>query len=65
MECNQTQNLKNCPCTYPECPRKGFCCECISHHQQKEELPACYFSKSAEKTYDRSINKFIKDQNNN
>ena len=26
------------------------------------ELPACFFSKEAEKTYDRSIGKFIEDQ---
>jgi hypothetical protein len=61
-ECKQEQNLKDCPCTWPDCPRKGICCECIRHHQEKRELPACYFSKEAEKTYDRSIENFIKDQ---
>jgi len=62
MECQKAKNLKICPCTYPDCPRKGICCECINYHQGKGELPACCFSKEAEKTYDRSIKKFIEDQ---
>ena len=41
MECKQKENLKNCPCTYPECPRKGICCKCIKHHRDNRELPAC------------------------
>ena len=61
-ECHQDQNLKDCPCTYPSCVRKGICCDCIKHHREKGELPACYFSKEAEKTYDRSIEKFLKDK---
>jgi len=62
MECKKEQNLNNCPCTWPDCPRKGICCECIRYHWQKGELPACFFSKEAERTYDRSIRKFIEDQ---
>ena len=62
MECKQEQNLKNCPCTYPGCPRKGFCCECIKHHRENKELPGCYFSPQAEKTYDRSIENFFHDR---
>jgi len=49
MECKEQENLKNCPCTYPDCPRKGICCECIKYHWQKGELPACFFSPEAEK----------------
>ena len=63
MECRQKENLKTCPCTYPDCPRKGICCLCLAHHRAKEQLPACYFSSETEKTYDRSIAKFIEDQN--
>lgn len=59
MECQIQKNLESCPCTYPGCPRKGKCCECIAHHRERGELPACYFSKEAEKTYDRSIENFI------
>lgn len=62
MECKQEQNLKDCPCTWPDCPRKGICCECIKYHWENGELPACFFSKEAEKTYDRSIEMFIREQ---
>ena len=60
MECKQEQNAKNCPCTYPGCSKKGLCCECIKHHRKAGELPACYFTKEEEKTYDRSIENFIR-----
>ncbi|MBW1971675.1 MAG: hypothetical protein JRI44_02375 [Deltaproteobacteria bacterium] len=62
MECSIEQNLKNCPCTYPYCDKKGKCCECIAYHRSLNELPACYFSPEAEKSYDRSIARFIADQ---
>lgn len=61
MKCeNQNLNLDNCNCTYDHCPRKGKCCECIQYHKKRDELPACYFSEEAEKTYNRSIDYFIK-----
>ena len=63
MDCNQKQNLISCPCTYKDCPRKGICCECIKYHRLKNQLPACYFSKESEATFDRSIKNFIKDRN--
>ena len=56
---NKEENLKNCACTYPGCPRKGICCECLKHHLRNKELPACCFPPEVEKTYDRSIEKFI------
>lgn len=59
MECiNKEKNLKRCNCTYSPCSRKGICCECISYHKEKNQLPACYFPPEAEKTYDRSIRHF-------
>ncbi|MGM0439371.1 MAG: DUF6485 family protein [Patescibacteria group bacterium] len=61
MECKKQENLEMCNCSYEGCPRKGICCQCIAHHREKGELPACYFSKQAEATYDRSIEKFIED----
>ncbi len=61
MKCNLEENLKNCPCSYPDCPRKGKCCLCLKYHLEKNELPACCFSPEAEKTYDRSFDKFIED----
>lgn len=61
LDCgNYNKNLNNCNCSYPGCPRKGKCCECISYHRKMNQLPACYFSDSDEKSYDRSINNFIR-----
>jgi hypothetical protein len=62
MECKKENNLKDCPCTYSGCSRKGVCCECLKHHLSAGELPGCCFSEKAEKTFDRSIANFIKDQ---
>ena len=60
MNCsNKDENLKKCNCTYANCSRKGKCCECLAFHRSMNELPACYFSVTAEKTYDRSIEKFL------
>ncbi len=59
MECNLAANRKNCNCTYP-CERKGKCCECVAYHRRRGELPACYFSKEAEATYDRSVEQYIR-----
>lgn len=60
MNCaNKERNLKNCTCSYPGCPRKGICCECLAYHRSNGELPACYFSKEDEKTWDRSIEHFV------
>jgi hypothetical protein len=62
-ECpNQTANLAQCPCTYEPCPRKGLCCECLRYHRDSAELPACYFTPEVERTYDRSIARFLKTQ---
>lgn len=60
MECNKERNLRNCNCTCEPCSRKGVCCDCIAYHRKSGELPACYFDKGAERTYDRSIEHFIK-----
>jgi len=58
MECQKEENMKHCNCTYPNCPRKGICCECIRHHLDSRELPACFFPEDVEKTYNRSFEKF-------
>jgi len=60
--CKKEQNKKKCNCTYP-CDKKGICCECIGYHKKRGEFPACFFSKKAEATYDRSVEKFIEDKN--
>jgi len=59
MECNKKDNLARCNCSYEPCLRKGICCECIAYHKAKGQLPACLFPDDAEKTWDRSIARFI------
>jgi hypothetical protein len=62
MECKKGKNKENCACTYELCQRRGMCCECVRYHRDREEIPGCFFSKKGEKTYDRSIDAFIKDK---
>ena len=58
-ECTIEQNKEKCNCTYKPCSRKGICCECLRYHWQAGELPACFFPDDVERTYDRSIERFI------
>jgi hypothetical protein len=58
-ECKVEENKAACPCTYTPCSRKGICCECIEYHWNHRELPACVFPPEVEKTYDRSLERFI------
>ncbi len=59
MECIYEKNLKECTCTYTACEKRGKCCLCVSYHRKRNEIPGCFFSPQAEKTYDRSIKNFI------
>jgi hypothetical protein len=59
VECKQKENKAGCNCTYEPCSRKGVCCECIKYHWAMQQLPACVFPPEAERTYDRSVRKFI------
>lgn len=60
MDCpNRDINLEHCNCTYPGCSKKGMCCECIKFHRENGEIPACLFPDEIEKTFDRSVEKFI------
>ena len=59
MDCNLDGNLKNCSCTYEPCSRKGKCCECVAYHRRSDELPACFFPPEVERTYDRSVARFV------
>jgi hypothetical protein len=59
-ECATKKNLTHCNCTYEPCSKKGICCECLQYHLGMGQLPACVFPKDVEKTYDRSIETFIK-----
>lgn len=58
---NTCDNKRPCPCTY-DCPNHGKCCACVAHHRDHNEgVPACFFSKEAEATYDRSIENLARD----
>lgn len=60
-ECpNRKENLVNCNCSYEPCSRKGICCQCLHYHLKNNELPACFFPSETEKTYDRSIDNFLR-----
>lgn len=59
MECKQEENLVTCTCTYETCQRKGLCCQCIAYHWKRRQLPGCLFPPEVEKTYDRSLSRFI------
>ncbi|MBN1945223.1 MAG: hypothetical protein JW797_06070 [Bradymonadales bacterium] len=56
---NEKTNLARCNCSYEPCSRKGRCCECIHYHLQHNELPACCFPDSIERSYDRSFRRFV------
>lgn len=38
---NHEVNLKQCPCTSVDCPRRGFCCECVANHAGKGGKTRC------------------------
>jgi len=61
-ECQIIRNKRFCPCTYEMCSRRGRCCECVIYHRQIGELPGCFFTRAAEKSYDRSTRNFIDSQ---
>ncbi|MCX6004705.1 MAG: DUF6485 family protein [Chloroflexi bacterium] len=58
-QCKVDSNKSKCNCTYEPCSRKGVCCECIQYHQEFAEMPACFFPAEIERTYDRSVERFI------
>jgi len=60
MECRKEENLRHCTCTYPGCSRKGVCCECVVYHRERGEIPGCLFSPDVEKSFNRSVDKFVK-----
>ncbi len=58
-KCRSDKNLGRCNCSYEPCSRKGVCCECLAYHWSLQELPACLFPDQVERTYDRSLRRFI------
>ncbi len=58
-ECQEKKNKTRCTCTYEPCSRKGICCECLFYHWRNGELPGCLFPPEIERTYDRSLERFL------
>jgi len=58
-ECLKDDNLEHCTCTYTSCGKRGMCCQCLRSHFQHGELPGCVFPEDLERTYDRSIQRFV------
>ncbi|MBN1700238.1 MAG: hypothetical protein JW881_22190 [Spirochaetales bacterium] len=59
-DCNIAKNRSHCNCTYEPCSRKGKCCECLQYHLRMNEVPACFFPSDVERSYDRSVETFIR-----
>jgi hypothetical protein len=57
---NREKNMEKCNCTYEPCENKGICCQCLHYHRAMGQLPASYFSAADERSYDRSIARFMK-----
>ena len=60
MSCDGNKAMK-CPCTY-SCSKRGKCCDCVAYHLKNGEFPACFFSKEAELSYNRSLSRLIQDR---
>lgn len=58
---NYEANMARCTCTYDPCDKKGLCCQCVAYHRRMRQIPGCFFSPEAERTYDRSYEKFCSD----
>ncbi len=59
-ECRVEQKRQSCACTYTSCGKRGICCDCLESHWGEGQLPGCLFPPDVEKTYDRSVERFIK-----
>lgn len=62
MECRSTSSRDHCSCTYTACSKHGDCCQCVTFHRQRNEIPGCLFSVEGERSYDRSLAHFLKDR---
>lgn len=60
MDCKKEENITGCICTAATCSKRGVCCDCVRYHRERNEIPGCFFSPVVEKTWDRSVENFIK-----
>ena len=63
MECKKDENRIGCTCTATTCSKRGVCCDCVTYHREKGEIPGCFFPAGAERSYNRSIENFIRVNN--
>lgn len=61
MECKIDKNMETCNCTF-SCDKKGKCCDCLTYHRKRGELPACYFPANIERTGERSVEAYLRCQ---
>ncbi len=59
MECTREANLETCGCHNEGCERRGLCCQCLSAHLAKRQLPGCCFDEESSKAGDRGFDKFV------
>jgi hypothetical protein len=62
MECISSKTIEHCTCTYTTCDKRGNCCKCVLYHRNKGQLPGCFFTAEGERSYDRSLENFLKDR---
>lgn len=62
MDCISTTSLKHCTCTFTSCDKRGNCCKCVTFHQNRGEIPGCFFTPEGERTYDRSVANLCRDR---
>lgn len=62
MECKKDENKVECSCTALSCSKRGVCCDCVKYHRERQEIPGCFFSAAAERTWDRSVANFVRNQ---
>jgi len=60
MECMK-HSKDHCTCSYLACDKRGDCCRCVVYHRQRGEIPGCFFSTTGERSYNRSVQNFIRD----
>lgn len=60
MECKRDENKIGCTCTATTCSNRGICCDCVRYHRENGEIPGCFFTAASERTWDRSIENFVR-----
>ncbi|MGL4607404.1 MAG: DUF6485 family protein [Eubacteriaceae bacterium] len=64
MECKQKENKLACSCT-ANCELSGLCCDCVSKHRSRGQIPGCFFTEKGESLHDRNIQTFFNDRKGN